>query len=89
MAAGPLIRQVTVNAAGATRNGTLSVTAPAAGAKIVGIFVRNQASVPEFALLGVTLSDTAATAATIQYSCAGLSGATYPVVLTVSDSDTD
>ncbi len=89
MAAGPLIRQVTVSAAGATRNGTLAIAAPAAGAKIVGVFVKSQMACPEFTLLGVTLSDTAATAGSILYSCAGITGVTYSVVLTVTDSDTD
>lgn len=87
MAAGPLVREVTVDAVGDTVNGTLEVAAPAAGAKIVGVFVKT--APPEFTLKGYTLSNTAATAGSIRYDCRGKAAVNYPVVLTVADSDTD
>lgn len=87
MAAGPLIREVSVTAVGDTKGGSLAVAAPAAGAKIVGVFVK---SAPvEFKLVGVTLSNTAATAGSIKYDCRGPASASYTVVLTVADSDVD
>ncbi len=88
MAAGPLLRTVTVTAASGTFDGTLAVAAPASGAKIVGVFVKS--APPEFRLKGITLSDTAATAGSIRYDCAGPGGSTtYSVQLTVADSDLD
>lgn len=87
MAAGPVVREVTISASGATLEGSATITAPASGAKIVGVMVKY--APPEFSLTGVTLSNTAATAGTIKYNCAGKSGSTYNAVLTVTDSDTD
>lgn len=87
MAVGPLIREVTVVPVGGTKDGTLAIAAPAAGAKIVGVDIKWCS--PEFSLTGLVLSNTAATAGTLRYDCAGKSGTNYTAVLTVSDSDVD
>ena len=66
-----------------TLNGDSSDTTaltPTAGSRIVGVFVKSKA--PEVTLVGYA-SDATGDAVTVSFTVRGVSGATYPVALTV------
>lgn len=83
MAVSQVVRTLSLTANGATKGGSLTVAAPANSTALTST-IEVKYSAPEISITGVSFGGTN-TASTLRYDCAGKSGKTYPITLSVVD----